>query len=168
MAVARYEEFIDLTALAEANRARRTRLWHGGVPGLRVGDWILPPAETGAESIGDVSRALGFTRVVSRLDRAYVTTDRQLALALASGYGRRDRAAGRGSLYAVEVPAGATLEADDDFPLGPFATFQLGRAEVVQVHSVLVDPQDQTLGRYLKRFVAEADRRGAAARRQNR
>ena len=156
-----YLEFRDLDKLADDIRENRQRLWHGGAPGLSVDDFILPANETGAPSMGDVSRDLGFSRVVSRLDRAYFTTDRQLGLALASGYGRRTGATGRGTLYAVTLDPEVALEPDDDFPLGPDACFQSPRARIVQVTTQLLDPQDRKLGNYMQRFIDEADRRGS-------
>lgn len=85
------------------------RYFHGGVRGLRVGDFVLPPCETKAVSAQDVgpeslrSRA----RAVHRMDRVYLGTMVEVALIFAS------MAPGGGAVY--EVDPVAPIEEDLDF-----------------------------------------------------
>lgn len=62
-----------------------SRWWHGGAPGRRPGDLLLPPTVTGT------SRALTVTALDSgvdpalvRADRVHLTTDRAVARAYAA------------------------------------------------------------------------------------
>lgn len=55
-----------------------TSYYHGGVIGLKTGDWILPPSETGAMSMQDVGAPPDLqakVEAVHRRDRIYVCTD---------------------------------------------------------------------------------------------
>lgn len=98
------------------------RFWHGGIPDLKPGDLLLPPAETGntrqVEKVAAmVARYPGLNPDdVLPDDRAtcwvYLTTQRNVAMAYAAG-SRLDY--GRGALYVVE-PIGP-VEADPDMPL---------------------------------------------------
>lgn len=59
-------------------QAEQTMFWHGGIRGLQVGEFILPPAET-----------LSWLRVSevmaeARADRVYITTDREVARVFAA------------------------------------------------------------------------------------
>ena len=72
-----------------------TMYYHGGKPGLGVGDRILPASET-----GDPGTLLPYARVypedgAPRADRVYVTTDRDTARSFAYIYPN-------GALYRVE------------------------------------------------------------------
>lgn len=83
-----------------------TRLWHGGIPGLKVGDLIRPASETGTEhSISRRAAGLGGTRDHVRPDRVHLTSDRNAARAYAAAYPN-------GALYVAE-PIGDT-EPDPD------------------------------------------------------
>lgn len=83
-----------------------SRLWHGGKPGLTVGDMVLPSSVTGVEpaTLGVAERLGGDAETVRR-DRVYVTSDRQVATAYAAMFPN-------GALYEVE-PVG-TVEPDPD------------------------------------------------------
>jgi rifampin ADP-ribosylating transferase len=75
--------------------------YHGGVPGLRVGQKILPAQQTGAKSCGD------YVHYNHRMDRVYVTTDRDAATVFAAMH-----PSGRGVVYRVQ-PEG-DIEPDPD------------------------------------------------------
>lgn len=84
-----------------------TRLWHGGVPGLKVGDLIRPASETGTEH-SITRRAAGLANPGHvRDDQVHLTTDRNAARAYAAAYPN-------GALYVAE-PIGDT-EPDPDAP----------------------------------------------------
>ena len=91
-----------------------TALYHGGKPGLRPGDLIIPAEphfidncpiceakKTGISTAIDPLRA--------REDRVYVTSDREYARFYASKYPR-------GSLYSVEPVGELELSTEDHFP----------------------------------------------------
>lgn len=105
------------------NPARATRYYHGGVGGLRVGDMVLPPSETGARCSSDYGAG-----GVHRRDRVYVATDPHAALlwgSLTPG--------NRGCAYRVE-PIG-NLEPDPDCDQ-PGLSFACPRARVVAVRKI--------------------------------
>src|SRR6516162_3993339 len=56
----------DLTQESETSVVR---YFHGGNRGLKVGEYVLPPSETGSESASDFG-----AQVVHRKDRVYVST----------------------------------------------------------------------------------------------
>jgi hypothetical protein len=61
--------------------------FHGGVPGLKVGDSILPPDQTGTDhTLSAYSAELDGGPHTTRRDVVYLTTDRQVARAYAAGY----------------------------------------------------------------------------------
>jgi hypothetical protein len=56
-----------------------TRYWHGGAPGLKAGDRILPPSVTGtAIRLYEGAKEID-PNASQRLDRVYVTVDRKAA-----------------------------------------------------------------------------------------
>lgn len=72
------------------------RHWHGGAPGLRAGDVLLPPIETGLIFTRlTMSLEEGQTEIGQRPDRVYVSTDRELAWAYASAWTLDGRCRGR-------------------------------------------------------------------------
>lgn len=79
-----------------------TRFFHGGFPGLGVGDRILPPSTT---STPYTLLEYG-TAAVARNDRVYVATRPEDALAFACMY------PGGGSLYEVEPALPITPDPD--------------------------------------------------------
>jgi hypothetical protein len=99
-----------------------TRLWHGGIPGLRVGDLLLPPSVSGNDRIARIHARLLATRPGidpdaitpddASPDWVHFTPHRNVALAYA-GTSRRDY--GSGALYVVD-PIGE-VETDPDFPV---------------------------------------------------
>lgn len=61
--------------------------FHGGVPGLKVGDRILPPDKTGTErTLSQYATQLGAPAHARRTDLVYLTTERQIAKAYAAFY----------------------------------------------------------------------------------
>lgn len=98
------------------------RLWHGGIPGLSVGELLLPPSVTGnargrriAADLAARCRGLTVDEMVPddpSPDWVHFTPVRNLALAFAVST-RRDF--GAGALYVVE-PVGPA-EIDPDFPV---------------------------------------------------
>lgn len=97
------------------------RLWHGGVPGLRPGDLLIPGQERRhhdgcpycearqAQAAGSDMPTLD--PLSHRPDRVYLTSVREYARFYASLYGR-------GDLYRVEPLDSAEIEpsAEDHFP----------------------------------------------------
>lgn len=92
------------------------RLWHGGVPGLRVGD-LIEPGHDRAHRDGCAwceSRAVeaaggersGIDPLSIHRDRVYLTTDREYARHYASLFGR-------GDLYRVD-PVGELVRSTED------------------------------------------------------
>jgi hypothetical protein len=62
--------------------------FHGGIPGLNVGDELLPPSQTGKPTLLDYSRE--FAANTQRDDRVYLTRDPKAAALYAFGYPRGD------------------------------------------------------------------------------
>jgi hypothetical protein len=82
--------------------------FHGGVPGLKLGDRILPPATTGATSLAEYAPGHA-TR--ARRDRVYMTDQEGEAAMFAAMH-----PSNRGEVYVVEpLPP---VELDPDY-LGP-------------------------------------------------
>jgi hypothetical protein len=101
--------------------------FHGGFPGLRPGDQLLPPDRTGTErTLSGIAAELGGPAHACRTDVVYVTTLRDAARVYAAFYPD-------GALYQVQ-PQGE-LEPDPDC-LEPGISWQCPAAEVLQV----VDP----------------------------
>lgn len=113
------------------------RLWHGGKPGLRVGDLLVPGerhyvdgcAVCEAKRRGENYRVAG--AVVDPInrheDRVYVTSDREYARFYASKYPR-------GDLYTVE-PVGELVDVGSE---DPFPTWAVESARVVSVYDTYV------------------------------
>lgn len=98
--------------------------FHGGYPGLKPGDLILPPDTTGTERrLSATAAELDAPAYSTRTDVVYVTTGRDVARAFAAFYPD-------GALYRVE-PRG-DLEPDPDSGI-PGLSWQCPAAEVVAV-----------------------------------
>ena len=109
------------------------RWYHGGVPGLKRGDKILPPSVTGAVSIADLDAPDISARVaaVHSRDRVYLAadaSDARLWASLAHAHGGRTRG---GDLY--EVTPDAPLEPDPDYLAGDGGSAQCVSATIVRV-----------------------------------
>lgn len=95
--------------------------FHGGNRGLRVGEFILPPAETGKLSTSDI-----IANRVHRRDRVYVTPD----IAAASLYASVHQ---QPTVY--EVQPDGVVEPDPDC-IEPGLSWACPRARIVAVHKV--------------------------------
>jgi len=103
------------------------RYWHGGFPGLRPGDLILPATESGAVRTLTAWGSLpGYDADHVRPDRVHLTTERASARVFAAAYPD-------GALYQVE-PIGET-EPDPD---APDEAIRCERARVVTVYDPCV------------------------------
>jgi len=124
----------------------RTPLFHGGCPGLKVGDLILPADRVDTDSVS------GSQGAPYRTDRVYVTSDVLVARSYAGVYASpkalRDQLGGKlpsfrelsyGDVYEVE-PLGA-LEPDLDYET-PNLSFQTTHARVLTVVETAVPPED--------------------------
>ena len=101
--------------------------WHGGVPGLRVGDRLLPPSVTGTDrNLHQYSKE--FAPGVQDGAKVYVTTDRNAAKAFAALYPK-------GALYRVRPEGEMTV--DPDAPDG--TSFACESATVEAVYDRLVN-----------------------------
>src|SRR5690554_5083095 len=108
-------------------------LWHGGAPGMNVGDVLLPPDETGfAWTSLAVNEDVGLANPNYRTDRVYATGDRELAQAFAAYWTREPNRKGGGWLYTVEFDDDL-LEPDADFPSLPGLSYQAPRGRIVGV-----------------------------------
>lgn len=130
------------------------RLYHGGVAGLRAGELLLPPAETGwkpprldaAVRFNGQSPREYLGPDLNRGDRVYLTTDRELARGYA---GYRALADGMfGALYIAE-PEGET-ETDPDLPE---VSVQCARARITRVYDPVVRLSRAQTARRLSRHV---------------
>lgn len=92
--------------------------YHGGIPGLKVGDFVLPPSETGVPSNADYGAG-----EVCEKGKVYLTTDINAAKMFAAFYPLGD-----GWVYQVE-PDG-DLEPDKDC-LDDGLSWQCKRAKVM-------------------------------------
>lgn len=110
-----------------------SELWHGGAPGLNVGDRLLPPTATGlVRTRADQSAEAGLSQISQRRDRVYVTTDRELAKVFARQWFDGTRVRSHGWLYLVEVEQ-ADLEDDDDLRSLPGVSYQAATGFVLAV-----------------------------------
>ncbi|WNI19140.1 hypothetical protein [Actinacidiphila sp. ITFR-21] len=115
--------------------------FHGGIPGLRRGDRILPPDATGTEHrLSAHAEELGAFGHATRTDVVYLATERQVARAYAAGYPD-------GALYQVQ-PDGE-VEPDPDC-LAPGVAWQCTGATVVAVIDPVVLLRTYTFARFLR------------------
>lgn len=98
------------------------RYYHGGVPGLRVGDRILPPSVTGKGTLLSYSRELEGGEV-HREDRVYVARTVDLTIPYAYVYPH-------GGVY--RVAPDSPVEPDED-ATDPGYSFQARGATVLSV-----------------------------------
>jgi len=95
------------------------KYYHGGVPGLRPGDFLLPPSESGYPYPCDLFGSAG------RRDRVYVTTSAEDAALFAAFHPWR-----KGNVYEVEPEL--PLEPDPDCN-EPGLSFATKKAKIVKV-----------------------------------
>ena len=96
------------------------RYFHGSNRGLKVGEYILPPSETGRESASDFG-----AQIVHRKDRVYVSTRQRDAELFASA--NREPV-----VYEVE-PEGEVAP-DPDCKSG--ASFTCAKAKIIAIHKI--------------------------------
>lgn len=119
--------------------------YHGGTPGLPVGEQLRPPTETNIVSSSWALSTAEYEEadLDQRRDKVYLTTDPSIARFFATVWrdpGTHEK--GGGAVYEVEVPDAGTLEADPD--LASYGCWQANSAVIVRVHEVSV-PYDQKL-----------------------
>lgn len=109
---------------------RETPLWHGGAPGIWVGDFIVPERECWRRGIQYGARLHGHTNGV-----VYVSPNREFARVFAT---RTDAFKGRGVLYRVEASPASSLthDPDDDFPVT--VSIACARARVVSIEETRI------------------------------
>lgn len=99
---------------AEENAEPTIRYWHGGAPGRKVGDELLPPSRSKFAVTNKV--LTGFAgrdrERAYRDDRVYATSDRKLAEVFAILYTQDRKRQGIGHVYEVELE---NPEPDKDF-----------------------------------------------------
>ncbi|MBD1540550.1 hypothetical protein HC749_20620 [Arthrobacter sp. S13_S34] len=143
-------------------------LFHGGAPGLKVGDKVLPPTETGVKSQTlAASLVLGLGQIAQQLDKVYMTTDVMLAKVYAGSWtdpAPAKAVAGGGVVYRVEVQDG-TLQADKDLLSSPGVSYQASSAVVVDIQykSVAFD-KDEFTGTLNRVMAAHESSVGAKAK----
>jgi len=115
--------------------------FHGGVPGLQVGDRILPPNISGTtRTLSEHAAQLGADSYATRRDLVYVTTERQIARAYAAFYPD-------GALY--RVIAVSPVDPDPDHSI-PGISWQCPEAIITQVIDPVVLFRSHTLDRWLR------------------
>lgn len=118
-----------------------SRYFHGGAPGLKPGDLILPPDTTGTNHrLSAIAAEHDGPTYSTRTDIVYVTTGRDVARAFAAFYPD-------GALYRVE-PHGQ-LEPDPDCDL-PGLSWQCPSARIAAVVDPVVLFRDRTPERWLR------------------
>src|SRR5262245_49524336 len=118
----------------------QARLWHGGAPGRRANDLLLPPIESGLTfTRRDISVEEGLSHIAQRDDRVYVTTDRTLARAWAGLWTPDGRTYPGGTLYRVDA---TDLEPDEDLLSLHGLSYQVPHATVIAVYDAHV-PHDR-------------------------
>jgi|GEM_PF-1956886 len=137
--------------------------YHGGRPGLRVGDFLLPSTESGARASVDrldlegIHSNLRHAASLIRRDRVYLTSSKNDATLYASLH-RLGTATRGGDVYRVE-PVGTT-EPDPDYN-GPDTVVHCASARVVEVVDTHVRrgsvvATTDTLGARIQRLAAKA------------
>lgn len=111
----------------KGRRRKITRYWHGGAPGLNVGDDLVP-----ATALDHLPVLYADPDYGSDPAYVYVSTSQTLAMGCAAQWGSHfgDRVAG--DLYQVE-PKGA-LEVDPDYAHVPDLSWRCQRAAIVAVY----------------------------------
>lgn len=103
--------------------------YHGGKPGLRVGDEILPPSVTGrTDSTASIAKSAGLEGAEHvRDDRVYLGTTPEVALLFAAMYPTKSG----GWVYEV-IPKGP-VEPDPDYSGPSGESVQCPRATILRV-----------------------------------
>lgn len=102
--------------------------YHGGVPGLRLGDELLPPSRTGARSVADIAREMAMEgSEVTSNDHVFLGTTVEVAVLFAALY----PALHGGWVYECE-PIGP-IAPDPDYRGGDGLSVQAASAVVTRV-----------------------------------
>ncbi|MFD8234045.1 hypothetical protein ACFV20_19455 [Streptomyces sp. NPDC059696] len=118
-----------------------SRYFHGGYPGLKPGQLILPPDQTRTEHrLSAIASEIGAPAHATRTDVVYVTVARDVARAYAALYPD-------GALYLVE-PEGA-LEPDPDCST-PDLSWQCEAARITAVVDPAVLARSRPFERWLR------------------
>jgi hypothetical protein len=137
--------------------------YHGGRPGLHVGDFLLPPTESGVAASVDrldldgVHANLAQAASWIRRDHVYLTSSKNDAAVYASLHQLGTPTRG-GDVYRVE-PVGAT-EPDPDY-CGPDTVVHCARARIVEIVDThvrrgSVEPTTDTLYARIQRLAVKA------------
>lgn len=127
-------------------------LWHGGAPGLAVGDRIIPRAKLPTTSF---DRILENATDPTLVDRVYLTTDRDFAFGWAVRYGNMPYPGARhGALYAVT--AIGELRPDPDFEADAGA-WTAEEAIITEVDKRRVKGPPQLANKHINRFARWSD-----------
>jgi len=115
--------------------------FHGGYPGLKPGDLVLPPDRSGTDRrLSATVAELGGPAHAQRTDLVYLTTDRQVARAYAAFYPD-------GALY--NVIAASPVDPDPDCEM-PGLSWQCPYGIVAAVLDPVVLFRDKTPQRWLR------------------
>lgn len=118
-----------------------TAYFHGGVPGLRPGDQLLPPEQTGTDrTLSQHATAVGAPDWAGRRDLVYITTQRADA-----------------RVFAAFRPDGALYRVEPDGPLGddpdaPGISFTCQSARVIAVLDAVVLFRSRSPEAWLRRL----------------
>lgn len=134
------------------------RYWHGGIPGLRAGDLIVPSAPNYVDNCPIcAAKKAGINTPLDPLtvhpDHVYVTSDREYARFYASKFPK-------GDLYRVEPIGELTESTEDRFP-----TWRVPSARVAGLVDRCVTLTDRQRTTLLNKWTA-ADREAVAASRR--
>lgn len=133
----------------------RTDLWHGGAPGRKPGDLLLPPTETGLLCTnGVLSAEAGLAEISYRTDRVYLASSRELARVWAGQWTNPEGRVGYGWLYRVSVET-AVLEPDDDLQSLPGVSYQAVSARVESIYEKAVAPDQPAFRRALEQSLRD-------------
>ncbi|MDX3575932.1 hypothetical protein [Streptomyces sp. FL07-04A] len=127
------------------------RYFHGGYPGLKPGDLILPPDQTGTEHrLSATSAELGAPAHATRTDVVYLTTGRDIAKVYAAFYPD-------GALY--EVQPDGDLHPDPDCTV-PGVSYQAPAARILRVTDPAVLLRTRTVDAWIRLLNRATDTAG--------
>jgi hypothetical protein len=118
------------------------RYYHGGITGLKAGDYLVPPDEqtcSNGKRIVDYAEQGGVDPRFIHRDRVYVTSDLKASRAFAAMLPH-------GAVYLVE-PKGA-MEVDPDCTDG--TSWMCERAQIIKVSDPCVKFEEKDLFKWLK------------------
>jgi hypothetical protein len=115
--------------------------FHGGIPGLKPGGWLLPPDESGTDrTLSAIAAEHDGPAYATRTDLVYVTTGRDIARAFAAFYPD-------GALYRVEPDGDLAPDPDSSVP---GLSWQCPRARIAAVIDPVVLFRTRTPERWLR------------------